>query len=156
MKIAISNDHAGLELKKALVMHLRELGHTVIDNGTNSTDSVDYPDFTKKTAVQVKNKQVDLGIVICGTGIGASITANKFKGIRAALCHDIYTAKMAKKHNNANVIALGGRILSPEDAIKIVDSFLSETFEGNRHSKRIAKITNIEKKNFSCSNQLSI
>jgi len=151
MKIAISNDHAGVELKNAIASHLKSLGHTVIDNGTNSSESVDYPDFTERTAIQVKNHEADLGIVICGTGIGASITANKFKGIRAALCHDIYTAKMAKKHNDANIIALGGRILTPEKAIKIVDSFLSETFDGKRHSRRIAKINNIEERNFLCS-----
>ena len=106
MKIAISNDHAGVELKNAIAAHLKAIGHTVIDNGTNSSESVDYPDFTEKTAIQVKNHEVDLGIVICGTGIGASITANKFKGIRAALCHDIYTAKMARKHNDANIIGI--------------------------------------------------
>jgi len=101
--------------------------------------------------MQVKNKQADFGIVICGTGIGASITANKFRGIRAALCHNVFTAKMAKKHNNANVIALGGRVLNPGEGIKIMEAFLNEKFEGERHQRRIDKIKAIEDKNFSCS-----
>jgi len=140
MKIAISNDHAGVELKNAIASHLKAIGHTVIDNGTNSSESVDYPDFTEKTAIQVKNHEVDLGIVICGTGIGASITANKFKGIRAALCHDIYTAKMARKHNDANILVLGGRLMGEELAFRVLDVFLNTEFEGGRHKRRLDKI----------------
>jgi len=151
MKIAISNDHGGVELKKAIVKYLESLGFQVINNGTDTEDSVDYPDFAEITAMQVKNKQADFGIVICGTGIGASITANKFRGIRAALCHNVFTAKMAKKHNNANVIALGGRVLNPGEGIKIMEAFLNEKFEGERHQRRIDKIKAIEDKNFSCS-----
>ena len=148
MNIAIANDHAGVEIKRLLVQHLKEKGYEVINFGTDTEESVDYPDYIEKAAKAVQSGAADFGIVICGTGIGASITANKFKGIHAALCHDEYTAKMARNHNNANVLAFGARVLNNEDVIKIVDIFLSEPFLGERHERRVNKVKYIEDKNF--------
>ncbi len=148
MNIAIANDHAGVEIKKLLVQHLKEKGYDVVNFGTNTEESVDYPDYIGKAAKAIQNGSADFGIVICGTGIGASITANKFKGIHAALCHDEYTAKMARNHNNANVLAFGARVLDNEEVIKIVDIFLSEPFLGERHERRVNKVKYIEDKNF--------
>ncbi len=137
MKIAIGNDHAGVELKQYLVKHLEEWGHEVLDLGHNGTDSVNYPEFGKQVATRVVNKEADLGIVICGTGIGISISANKVTGARAALCTNELMADLSRRHNNANVLALGARILGDELALSITKAFLSGEFEGGRHETRV-------------------
>jgi len=141
----IGSDHAGFELKERIKEHLKQIGYEVVDEGTSSSDSVDYPDFAAKTASE-SLKRACVGIVICGTGIGASIAANKVKGIRAALCHDGYTAIYARRHNNANVLALGGRVIGVDLAIQIVDLFLGTEFDGGRHQRRIDKISKLEEK----------
>jgi len=147
MKIAIGSDHAGYELKENLKKFLC-LEHDILDVGTSSTESTDYPDFAQKVTELLIKKDVDFGILICGTGIGMSITANKFKGIYAALCYDTNTASLARRHNNANVLCLGGRTTKVNDAIEIVKAFLSNEFEGGRHERRFNKIKDIEKLNF--------
>lgn len=143
MKIAIGSDHGGYELKEYLKSYFDKNHIEYNDFGTNSNDSVDYPDFGKKVALAVLAKPYDFGIVICGTGIGISIAANKIKGIRAALVYDEQTAKLAKEHNKANIIALGGRTTTNENAIKIVEAYMKATFE-DRHQKRVDKIMDIE------------
>ncbi|UCB45287.1 MAG: ribose 5-phosphate isomerase B [Spirochaetota bacterium] len=148
MKIAISNDHAGVSMKNTLKTFLEAQGIEVTNLGTDSEESTDYPDYAKKTALLVQDRKVDFGIVICGTGIGASITANKIKGIRAALCYNVFTAKMARNHNNANVLALGARTTSEDDALAILSTFLREDALGDRHERRVNKIKEIEKQNF--------
>jgi ribose 5-phosphate isomerase B len=146
MRIAIGSDHGGLALKAALVTFLQGRGLDVSDFGTDSEASVDYPDFGEKVARAVAAGQVDQGIVICGTGIGISIVANKITGIRAALVTDVFMARMAREHNNANVLALGGRILTPEQACELVAAWLDATFEGGRHQGRLDKIAALEKR----------
>ena len=148
MTIAIANDHAGSKVKKSIIEFLENEGYNVLNFGTDNEDSVDYPDYISKAAESVQKGNADLGIVICGTGIGASITANKFKGIHAALCHDEFTAKMARNHNDANIIAFGARVLSEEEMLKLIKIFLNETFLGDRHSRRVNKVKTIEEKNF--------
>jgi ribose 5-phosphate isomerase B len=148
MKIAIANDHAGVSLKNALKRYLEEHDIEVINLGTDSEESTDYPDYAKKAALLIQDGKADFGIVICGTGIGASITANKYIGIRAALCYNIYTAKMARNHNNANILALGARTTSEDDAIAILRTFLKEKALGDRHERRVNKIKEIEEHNF--------
>ncbi|QWB96362.1 ribose 5-phosphate isomerase B [Mycoplasmatota bacterium] len=143
MKIAMASDHAGFELKEAVKNYLNNQKIEVEDLGTYSLDSVDYPDYGKKLGVAVMSGSYDFGIAICGTGIGISIAANKVHGIRAALIYDKTTARLAKEHNNANVIALGGRLLSKEEAYKLVDAFMHASFE-ERHLKRLNKINEIE------------
>jgi ribose 5-phosphate isomerase B len=140
MKIAIGCDHGGFVLKQPIIDLLKQMNHEIVDCGTQSADSVDYPEFAKKVAILVQKKQVDYGIVMCGTGIGVSIVANKFKGIRAALCHNLLTAEMARAHNDANVLALGGRVISPTLAQQIVEKFLTTAFEGGRHLRRVEEI----------------
>ena len=142
--IAIGADHGGFELKEHIKKHLDELGLEYKDYGTYSEESVDYPDCAKPVCEAVMDGTADKGILICGTGIGISIAANKHKGIRAALCSDVYSAKMTKVHNNANVICLGGRVTGRELAFMIVDAWLDAEFQGGRHSNRIAKIHAIE------------
>jgi ribose 5-phosphate isomerase B len=146
MKIAIASDHGGFELKAVIKEHLEKNGHSVTDLGTNSTESCDYIDFAEKCADNVINSDFDFGIVVCGTGIGISIAANKVKGIRCALCYSPETARLAKEHNNANMIALGGRTTSDEEALAIVDSCMSAQFEGGRHQRRVDKISALEQK----------
>jgi len=148
MKVAIANDHAGVELKKALKEHLEQKGIEVQNFGTDSEESMDYPDVVKEAALAVQKKKADFGIVICGTGIGVSITANKFKGIRAALCYNVFSAKMARNHNDANIIAFGARTMMEEDVLVMVDTFLSEDFSGERHARRVDKVSSIEQDNF--------
>ena len=148
MKVVIANDHAGVKLKKALKEHLEQKGIEVKNFGTDSEESIDYPDVAKEAASAVQKKKADFGIVICGTGIGVSITANKFKGIRAALCYNVLSAKMARNHNDANIIALGARTMMEEDALVMVDTFLSEGFSGERHARRVGKVSSIEEDNF--------
>ncbi|MGO1368668.1 MAG: ribose 5-phosphate isomerase B [Senegalia sp. (in: firmicutes)] len=144
MKIAIGSDHGGFDLKNEIIGYLKEAGYEYNDFGTYSTDSVDYPDFGKKVSESVAKGEYDKGIVICGTGIGISISANKVRGIRCALCSDIYSAKKAAEHNNANLIALGGRVLGVDLAKAIVEAYLSSEFEGGRHERRVNKIMDIE------------
>ena len=140
MKIAIASDHGGLEMKTALVQHLQNMGLFVSDLGTNSTDSVDYPDYADKMAEHILAKESDFGILICGTGVGISIAANRHKGIRAALIYNEFVAKMAKAHNNANVIVFGGRTMNVEDVKKYCDVFINTDFEGGRHQNRLNKL----------------
>ena len=144
MKIAIGSDHAGYDLKEIIKNYLIEKGYEVVDKGTNSRESVDYPIFGESVAETVAKGEADRGIVICGTGIGISISANKVKGIRAALCTNEYMARMARKHNDANVLALGARVLGVDLALSIVETFLNTEFEGGRHERRVHLIHNIE------------
>ena len=145
MKIALAADHGGFELKNILADYLKEKGHTVTDLGTNSPESVDYPDYAAACCVKVISRDVDFGILVCGTGVGISIAANKINGIRCGLCPSPEIAALVKQHNNANVISLGGRFTSPEVAKKIVDAYMEAEFEGNRHQRRIDKISLLEK-----------
>lgn len=146
MRIAIASDHGGYELKGVITDYLTKKGHEAVDLGTYSTDSVDYSDYAEKCAEKVLSKEVDFGIVVCGTGIGISIAANKIKGIRCALCYSPETAALAKQHNNANIISLGGRTTSDETALKIVDAYMGAEFEGGRHQRRVDKIMALETK----------
>ncbi|MGH2064709.1 ribose 5-phosphate isomerase B [Aerococcus urinaeequi] len=140
MKVSIGADHGGFELKEKVISHLIDQGIDVTDQGTYGTDSVDFPDYSKKVTENVQNKISDLGILICGTGIGMSIAANKQKGIRAALVGDVFSAKATRKHNNSNVLCLGARVTGEGLALMIVDTWLNAEFEGGRHENRIAKI----------------
>ncbi len=144
MKIAIGSDHGGFKLKEIIKEYLINKGYSVSDLGCYSEESVDYPDYAEKVARAVANGEFDLGVLMCGTGIGISIAANKVKGIRAALCHDGLTARLAKQHNNANIICMGGRTTGIETAKDIIDNFLESEFEGGRHLRRINKIKDIE------------
>ncbi|BAT71334.1 ribose 5-phosphate isomerase B [Thermosulfidibacter takaii ABI70S6] len=145
MRVAIASDHGGYRLKEFVKSVVQQLGCDIVDFGTYSEDSVDYPEFAAKVAKAIIEKEVDRGILICGTGIGMSIVANRFPGIRAALCHDVYTARMSRQHNDANILVLGGRVLTPEVAEEIVKVWLSEEFEGGRHERRLGKLQEIEK-----------
>ncbi len=146
MKIGISNDHAGVFLKHKIVEYLKNKGNVeVVDYGTNSTDSVDYPDFAKAVCFDIQKNKLNKAIVICGTGVGISISANKIKGIRCALCHETFTAFYSRVHNDANVLALGARVTGDGLAIQIVETWLNTEFEGGRHSKRVDKIMQLEK-----------
>lgn len=140
MKLVIGNDHAGVDLKNMIKEHLRKQGHEVINIGTNTLDSVDYPDIAKELSKYILEGKAQYGILICGTGIGISISANKVEGIRAALAHNEFTAKLSRLHNNANVIALGARVIGDELAKACVDTFIGTEFEGGRHAKRVCKI----------------
>lgn len=146
MKIAISNDHGGLNLKAALKKHLEEKGIEYVDYGYNVGDgeSPDYPDYALPACKAVVNGECDCGILICGTGIGMSIAANKVKGIRCGHCHDAFSARMTKMHNDANMIAFGERVIGVGVMIDIVDAYLSAKFESGRHLRRVEKITAIE------------
>lgn len=147
MKIAIGCDHGGIVLKEEILAYLKENGHEVIDFGTDSTKSVDYPDYGLKVAEAVKDGIADRGIVMCGTGIGIGITANKVPGIRCAMVSDVYSAQMTREHNDANMIALGGRTVGAGLAVMIVDKFLNTEFShGERHQNRINKIKEVENK----------
>jgi ribose 5-phosphate isomerase B len=140
--IAIASDHGGFDLKSELISYFQE-NVTFIDEGCYSHDAVDYPDQALKVSTAIQENKAQLGIIICGTGIGISIAANKSKNIRAALCHNEYTAKMARQHNDANVLALGARVIGSELAKAIVSTFLANDFEGGRHQKRVEKINSI-------------
>lgn len=142
MKIAIAADHGGFELKEALKKNLADF--TLTDLGTHSTDSVDYPDYGAELARRVAKGEFDRGILICGSGIGISIAANKVKGIRAALCHNAYTAEMARRHNDANVIAMGGRVVDEKTALEMTRIFLATDFEGGRHARRVEKLSALD------------
>lgn len=143
MKISMACDHGGLELKNALKAHLLEKGYQVCDFGTYTTDSCDYPDYAKLAAQAVSTGECDFGVVVCTTGIGVSIVANKVKGVRCALCQNVDMATMTRKHNNANVIAFGQKYTSVADAIAMTDAFLTTEFEGGRHQRRVDKIENL-------------
>ena len=145
MKISLGADHAGFELKERIKQTLEQQGVIVDDQGTMSTASVDYPDFAKKVGEQVAIKQADCGILVCGSGIGMSIAANKVPGVRAANVTSEYEAQMSREHNDANVLALGARILDEATALKIVDKWLHTSFAGGRHQARVDKITAIER-----------
>ena len=140
MKISIGNDHAGPDYKKAIVQFLESQGHTIINHGTNSFDSVDYPDFGHAVANDVENKKADFGIIICGSGNGIAITANKHQGVRAALCWINEIAALARQHNNANIISIPARYTNIKQAVEMVETFLSTDFEGGRHATRVDKI----------------
>ncbi len=142
--IAIGSDHGGFHLKEKVKAYLMEKGYKVLDMGTESEASVDYPDYAEKVAKAVQAGEVDLGILICGTGIGMAITANKIPGVRAAVVHDAYTAEMSRRHNNANVITFGGRVVGLGVAFSIVDAWLRNRFEGGRHARRLGKIEALE------------
>ena len=145
MDITIGSDHGAVALKDEVKMVLKEYEDIkVTDVGTFGTESVDYPDIAEKVCADVTSGKADLGIVLCGTGIGISIAANKVKGIRCALCNDVYSAKKAREHNNANVLAMGGRVLGFGPAGEIVRAFVESSFEGGRHARRVNKIMAIE------------
>ena len=144
LRIAVAADHAGYRLKTVVAAHLAEGGHEVVDMGTNSEVSVDYPAFCAAAGRAVVDGLVDFGVVIGGSGQGEQIAANKVNGVRAALCHDEFTARLARQHNNANVVAFGARVLADAYALRIVDLFLSTDFEGGRHQPRIEQLAAIE------------
>jgi ribose 5-phosphate isomerase B len=146
MLIAIGSDHAGLEMKTEIISLLSDLGHKYIDYGPDTLQSVDYPDFGEKVSEAVSTGKVDRGILICGTGIGMSIVANKFPNIRASLCNELFSAKMSRLHNDANILVLGGRIVGKDLAKEIVHTWMTTQFEGGRHLNRLKKITFIEEK----------
>ncbi len=140
MRVGISSDHAGFELKERLKENLRERGVTLVDFGPETPDSTDYPDWARKVAREVAAGRLDRGILICGTGIGMAMAANRVRGVRAAPCHDLYTARMARAHNDANVLALGARVVAEAYAEAILETFLETAFEGGRHLRRVEKL----------------
>ncbi|MFK5884134.1 MAG: ribose 5-phosphate isomerase B [Candidatus Izemoplasma sp.] len=143
MKIGIGSDHGGFSHKESIIKHLKKQGFEVIDYGCNSEESVDYNDYAIKVSEAVRDNEVDKGILICGTGIGMSVQANKVKGIRAALVHDLFTAEATRLHNNSNVLAMGGRVINVEKALNIVDIWVNTEFSNDeRHNRRINKINN--------------
>jgi RpiB/LacA/LacB family sugar-phosphate isomerase len=144
-KIAIASDHAGRELKEDLKLFLQEKSYDVVDLGTNDSNSVDYPDFGIPVAKKISQGEMERGILLCGTGIGMSIVANKFARVRAALVNDLYTVRMAKEHNDANVLVIGGRVVGKGLAREMVATWLNTKFEGGRHQRRLDKIGEIEK-----------
>lgn len=146
MKIAVGCDHGGINLKNEVVKYLKSAGYEFKDFGTNSIESCDYADYALPVAEAVANKEFEFGILICGTGIGIGIAANKVPGIRAALCSDTFSAHATREHNDANILTMGERVVGPGLAIDIVKTFLHSHFEGDRHVRRIEKITEIEKK----------
>ena len=144
MKIAIGNDHVAVEMKNLVKEHLEAKGYEVVNFGTDSGERANYPVYGKKVADAVASGECDFGVLICGTGVGISLAANKVKGIRACVCSDPYTARLTRQHNNANIIAFGARVIGPELALMIVDEFFGAEFEGGRHQTRIDMITAIE------------
>ncbi|MGL5378665.1 ribose 5-phosphate isomerase B [Clostridium sp.] len=146
MKIALGSDHGGIDLKNEIKSYLENEGYEVKDFGTYSKDSCDYPDYALPVAESVASKEFEFGILVCGTGIGISIAANKVPGVRAALCSDTFSAHATREHNNANILALGQRVVGAGLALDIVKTFLNSNFEGDRHQARLDKITAIENK----------
>jgi ribose 5-phosphate isomerase len=145
MRVAVASDHAGFELKRHILDALRAQGHVVVDLGTTSTDPVDYPDFAEAAAREVVEGRVDRGVVVCGSGVGASVAANKVRGIRAGLCHDTYSAHQGVEHDDMNVLVLGARVIGVDLARELVRAFLGATFSGEeRHTRRLAKIRALE------------
>jgi ribose 5-phosphate isomerase B len=143
-RLAFGSDHAGFELKQRLISRLVASGYEIIDHGTFSTESVDYPAFCAAAARSVRDGEADFGIVLGGSGQGEQLSANKVRGVRAALCNCLYTARMARQHNDANVLSIGARVVGVDLADEIVDLFLSTPFEGGRHARRVAQITELE------------
>ena len=146
MKIAVGSDHRGYDVKQKLLSLVQELGHEGVDCGPDNTDSVDYPDFAAKVAEAITKGEADRGILVCGTGIGVCIAANKFSGIRAAVCHDELTAEMSRLHNDANVLCLSGDLLGDRLIHRMVEVWVATEFEGGRHARRVDKIGEIEKR----------
>ena len=144
MRIALGADHGGYQLKNVILNHLKEQGYETLDLGTNSDESVDYPKFAFAVGQTVRENEADLGILVCGTGIGVSMTANKIPGIRAAVCTDTYCARMTREHNDANILALGARVVGSGLALDIVDAFLKTEFAGGRHARRVDMMTQVE------------
>lgn len=144
MRIGIGNDHAAVEMKCAIKEYLEELGHEVVNYGTDTKESCNYPEFGEKVGCAVVSGEVECGVLICGTGVGISIAANKVKGVRAAVCSDVTTAHLVKEHNNANIIAFGARIVGIEKAKDIVKAYLAAEYQGGRHQNRIDMIHAIE------------
>ena len=140
MKIVIGNDHAGVEVKEKIRDHLEKKGHQVINKGYDGEESVDYPDFIHPVSKEVKEKKAEIGVIVCGSGNGAAMTANKHKGVRAAICWSEEIAALAKHHNNANIISIPSRFLNEKEIIKIIDVFIEAEFEGGRHERRVKKI----------------
>ena len=148
MKISVGSDHAGCEHKSKIIKEISFLGHTLVDLGTNSSKSVDYPDYAEKVATMVASGETEMGILLCGTGIGMSISANKVKGIRAAVCWNSKTATLARQHNDANVLCMGARFLSPKECVKIAKIFIKTPRSNEeRHIRRVKKIMSIEERN---------
>ena len=147
MKIAIANDHSAVELKNIIKEHLESKGYEVLNLGTDSTESCDYPVYGEKVGRAVADGEADLGIAICGTGVGISLAANKVKGIRACVCSEPFTAKMSRAHNDCNVLAFGARVVGGELAKMIVDTWINTEFEGGRHQRRVDLLMEIEEKN---------
>ena len=148
MKIAIGNDHTAVEIKGHIVKYLEEKGHQLVNFGTDTTERVDYPVYGKRVADAVAGGVCEVGILICGTGIGISLAANKVKGIRAAVCSEPYSAMMTRRHNNSNIIAFGARVIGTATAEMIVDAFLNAEYEGDRHERRVRMIEDIEEGRF--------
>ena len=146
MKIVIANDHAAVDMKMEIMTYLQELGHEVLNIVTDTADRCNYPEYGEKAARLVVSGEADCGVLICGTGVGISIAANKVKGIRAAVCSEPTTARLVKEHNNANMIAFGARIVGPEAAKSIIDAYLNAEFQGGRHAERVALIGAIEER----------
>ena len=147
MRIVLGSDHAGFEMKQNLIDFVRELGHEAMDVGTNSTLPVDYPDYAEAVGMTVRNGQADRGILICGSGVGASVSANKIPGVRAGLCHDSYSAHQGVEHDDMNVLVLGSRVIAAELAHDLVNNFLRAGFSGeDRHVRRLAKVKLLESK----------
>ncbi len=146
IKIAVGADHAGFELKEKVREYLANRGYEVEDLGTTSADPVDYPDFAERVANQVAAKQATYGVLVCGTGLGMELAANKVPGIRATPCNDTLSARLAREHNNANVLTMGGRLIDEATARKIVDTWLATPFAGGRHERRVEKIASIDEK----------
>ena len=146
MKIGIANDHASVEMKQQVVAYLKEKGYDVVNYGTDSTESCDYPVYGEKIGHAVASGEVDFGIAICGTGLGISLAANKVHGIRAAVCSEPYTARLSRQHNNANILAFGSRVIGIELAKMIIDEYLGAEFEGGRHQRRVDMIMDVERR----------
>ncbi len=144
MKIGIGNDHVAYKLKLEIVEHLRELGHEVVDFGHHNEERTDYPIYGEAVANAIVNKEIDCGVLICGTGVGISLAANKVNGIRAVVCSEPYSAMLSKQHNNSNIVAFGARVVGSELAKMIVDSWLNASYEGDRHERRLDMIKEIE------------
>jgi RpiB/LacA/LacB family sugar-phosphate isomerase len=152
MKIVVGSDHAGFDLKRDIVAALRGSGHDVLDVGTDSTAPVDYPDFAEAVGRAVAEKRAERGVLVCGSGVGASVAANKLRGIRAAVCHDAYSAHQGVEHDDMNVLVLGGRVVGPALALDLVKSFISARYTGEeRHARRLAKVLALESRHHSSS-----
>jgi ribose 5-phosphate isomerase B len=147
MKIGIGNDHVAVEMKNQITEFLESMGHEVINFGTDSSERCNYTQYGEAVGLAVRDKKVDLGILICGTGVGISLSANKIKGIRAVVCSEPYTARLSKQHNNTNILAFGARVIGIELAKMIVDEWLKAEFEGGRHQVRVEEIANIMDRN---------